>query len=60
MMTIKFNVTYKPKTKVKVIHLTPSIVWHSVKLNANTSYQYFHLKFLIFWVSIKFTFNKTK
>jgi len=59
MMTIKFNVTYKPKTKVKVIHLTPSIVWHSVKLNANT-YKMLHLKFLIFWVSIKFTFNKTK
>ena len=52
MMTIKFNVTYKPKTKVKVIYFTPSIVWHSVKLNANT-YKMFHLKFLIFWVSIK-------
>lgn len=58
-MTIKFNVTYKPKNKVKVIHLTPSIVWHSVKLNAN-AYKMLHLKFLIFWVTIKFTFNKTK
>lgn len=54
-MRIKFNVTYKPKTKVKLIYFTPSIVWHSVKLNANASYQILHLKFLIFWVSIKRT-----
>jgi len=58
-MTIKFNVTYKPKTKVKLIYFTPSIILHSIKLRDNT-YQFFHLKFLIFWVSIKFTFNKTK
>jgi len=54
---IKFNVTYKPKAKVKLIYFTPSIVWHSVKLNAN-AYQILHLKFLIFWVSIKITLKK--
>ena len=51
-MKIRFNITYKPGTKVKVIHLTPSIVGHRIKLRDNT-YQFFHMKFLIFWVYVK-------
>ena len=59
-MKIRFNITYKLGGKVKVIHITPSIVWHSIKLREDNTYQFFHIKFIIFWVYVKRIKRKQK
>ncbi len=52
-MKIKFSITVKSKSKVKVFYFLPSLSYHSVDLE-KSKYKFIHFKFLIFWVYVKF------